>query len=206
MRYSCLTAFWEGARAALSQDPSGNSPPNARVGLQPVSIFLCPTDGRQIGTQGSTIQFALTSYVGVAGTGVGKYDGVFHQNYAVRLTDISDGTSCTLMIGERPPGPHGLYGGWYGAEGYSVCPLAQILSAGTNLSWPSEASNCSIPLYSFRAGQIDNACDVNHFWSLHPGGANFAFADGSVHFIPYSQAAIMPALATRAGGEVVDFD
>ncbi len=34
-------------------------------------------------------------------------------------------------------------------------------------------------------------------------GANFLFCDGSVHFIPYSAAGIMPALATRAGGEVV---
>jgi prepilin-type processing-associated H-X9-DG protein len=44
---------------------------------------------------------------------------------------------------------------------------------------------------------------MNHFWSLHSGGANFAFADGSVRFLRYEAAAIMPALATRAGGEVV---
>jgi prepilin-type processing-associated H-X9-DG protein len=42
-----------------------------------------------------------------------------------------------------------------------------------------------------------------HFWSLHPGGANFAFADGSVRFLAYSANPIMPALATREGGEVV---
>ena len=42
-----------------------------------------------------------------------------------------------------------------------------------------------------------------HFWSPHPGGANFAFADGSVRFLRYSADSIMPALATRAGGEVV---
>jgi prepilin-type processing-associated H-X9-DG protein len=43
---------------------------------------------------------------------------------------------------------------------------------------------------------------VFHFWSLHPGGANFAFCDGSVRFLPYSANDILPALATRAGGEV----
>lgn len=42
-----------------------------------------------------------------------------------------------------------------------------------------------------------------HFWSLHSGGANFAFADGSVRFLRYSAEPIMPALATRAGGEAV---
>jgi prepilin-type processing-associated H-X9-DG protein len=46
-------------------------------------------------------------------------------------------------------------------------------------------------------------CDALHFWSLHSGGANFAFADGSVRFLRYSADDVMPALATRAGGEVV---
>jgi prepilin-type processing-associated H-X9-DG protein len=41
-----------------------------------------------------------------------------------------------------------------------------------------------------------------HFWSPHPGGANFALADGSVRFLPYAANDVLPALATRAGGEV----
>jgi prepilin-type processing-associated H-X9-DG protein len=40
-----------------------------------------------------------------------------------------------------------------------------------------------------------------HFWSLHPGGAHFLFADGSVRFLAYSADSSLPALATRAGGE-----
>jgi prepilin-type processing-associated H-X9-DG protein len=50
---------------------------------------------------------------------------------------------------------------------------------------------------------LQNACDVNHFWSMHIGGANFGFADGSVRFLSYEANTILPALATRAGGEVV---
>jgi prepilin-type processing-associated H-X9-DG protein len=42
-----------------------------------------------------------------------------------------------------------------------------------------------------------------HFWSLHPGGANLLFADGSVHFLGYTADPVLPALATRAGGETV---
>jgi prepilin-type processing-associated H-X9-DG protein len=53
-------------------------------------------------------------------------------------------------------------------------------------------------------GQITNQCDMFHFWSLHTGGANFAFADGSVRFLTYSAAPLMPALASRAGGEAVE--
>jgi prepilin-type processing-associated H-X9-DG protein len=37
----------------------------------------------------------------------------------------------------------------------------------------------------------------------HPGGRNFAFDDGSVHFITYKASQTLTKLATRAGGEIV---
>ena len=42
-----------------------------------------------------------------------------------------------------------------------------------------------------------------HFWSPHSGGGHFMFADGSVHFLTYSAAPLLPTLASRAGGETV---
>ena len=56
----------------------------------------------------------------------------------------------------------------------------------------------------FAPGKLDNDCDVNHYWSLHPGGANWLFADGSVRFLPYSASTLTLPLATRAGGELLD--
>jgi prepilin-type processing-associated H-X9-DG protein len=52
-------------------------------------------------------------------------------------------------------------------------------------------------------GVVANQCSALHFWSPHTGGAHFAFADGSVRFLRYSADDILPALATRAGGEAV---
>lgn len=57
---------------------------------------------------------------------------------------------------------------------------------------------------TFGPGSLRNDCDLFHFRSFHPGGANFLCADGSVHFLSYSAASVLPALGTRAGGEVAD--
>jgi prepilin-type processing-associated H-X9-DG protein len=42
-----------------------------------------------------------------------------------------------------------------------------------------------------------------HFWSRHPGGANFLIADGAVRFLRYEANSFLPALASREGGEPV---
>jgi prepilin-type processing-associated H-X9-DG protein len=48
---------------------------------------------------------------------------------------------------------------------------------------------------------------VLNYSSNHPGGANFAFCDGSVRFLTDSLSLIsLQVLATRAGGEVAVFE
>jgi hypothetical protein len=43
-----------------------------------------------------------------------------------------------------------------------------------------------------------------HYWSFHTSGANWLLGDGSVHFLTYAAAkTVLPAMATRSGGEVV---
>ena len=65
------------------------------------------------------------------------------------------------------------------------------------------AESCPVGPYNFRQGQFDQMCDVFHFWSPHASGANFAFCDGSVKFLPYDADAIIVELATREGRDVV---
>jgi prepilin-type processing-associated H-X9-DG protein len=59
---------------------------------------------------------------------------------------------------------------------------------------------------TYGPGSIHEKCDTQHYWSLHTGGGNWLFADGSVRVLNYSAASILPALATRNGGETVNLD
>jgi prepilin-type processing-associated H-X9-DG protein len=182
-----------------------------------IPIYVCPSDDRlRIPLQRADgIQVACTSYIGVAGyiiTGVSYLQGMLGTNGpkgsrdVVRLTDVSDGTSQTVAVGERPP-PESLQAGqWYSKvlDGSSIIypgPDEALLANGPIASGDYQ---CQLALTRYGPGRIDNPCDRYHFWSLHQGGANWLFADGSVRFLPYSARDLIPALATRAGGEVVD--
>jgi prepilin-type processing-associated H-X9-DG protein len=124
----------------------------------------------------------------------------------VAIGDISDGTSNTIMLGERPTGQNGFSSSWYTGWGVFHFAGAQIMPLdGQWVNAPVPKTWCEQRTV-FQAGKYDDPCHHNHFWSLHPGGANFAFADGSVKFLRYSAASVLPALATRAGGEVVPLD
>jgi prepilin-type processing-associated H-X9-DG protein/prepilin-type N-terminal cleavage/methylation domain-containing protein len=131
------------------------------------------------------------------------------SNVGTRLAEITDGLTNTLLIGERPPS-HGLDWGWaFAASGQDAtgsldCTLG-VNEVNLQNSGVSETDACPPGPYRFTAGRIDNPCDVFHFYSPHPGGANFLFADGSVHFLSYSVAnQVMRALATMSGEEAVE--
>ena len=76
-----------------------------------------------------------------------------------------------------------------------------------NLQPIVSGSACGPGRYPFVAASgFNDPCGTFHFWSPHPGGANFVFADGSVRFLSYSADPLMPAIASRAGGEAATFE
>ena len=168
-----------------------------------VPVFLCPADGRSSGhNQRPNQSWALSDYTGVSGSAASDYNGVLFPGTGVRFVNIRDGSSNTIMIGERPPGPNGNYGAWYASWGtVATCPVVQVTPAGLIGNPPASATGCDRMAPAFSQVNVDDLCSVGHYHSLHVGGANFVFADASVRFLPYSAAKIVPALATRAGGE-----
>jgi len=97
------------------------------------------------------------------------------------------------------------YGWWYAGFGQRGTGSADLLLGVRERNvGGGYVSSCPPGPYHFQPGCVDQQCDLFHFWRLHPGGAHFLYADGSVHFLTYEADRVLPALATRAGGEVVE--
>ncbi|HEV3145441.1 MAG TPA: DUF1559 domain-containing protein [Gemmataceae bacterium] len=198
-------ALWQQAVAAFKQAPFFETPPHFPILGRNTTIFLCPSDARsQLPHDFILFQAAFTDYLGVWGTNHRQTDGVLYLDSSTRLLQITDGTSNTLMIGERPPSADFNLGWWYAGWGQSKDGSAEMVLGVRELNDHRRyQATCPPGPYYFLPGSDSNVCDLFHFWSHHPGGANFAFADGSVRFLSYSADPIMPALATREGGEPV---
>lgn len=126
------------------------------------------------------------------GTGLG--DGIFFRTdilFRQRMPEITDGLSNTLMIGEDVP----EYSAW--------CGWAYANHA---------VGNCAIPpnvnlKKEFGAAPTWNWENTYSFRSRHPGGLQFALADGSVRFLRANlDLAIYRGASTTQGGEIAKLD
>ena len=74
-----------------------------RSGISSSALSVPPIPGGKAGFADPTYGWALTSYVGVAGIIYGDNLGIINQGTIVPVSHITDGTSTTLMVSERPP-------------------------------------------------------------------------------------------------------
>ncbi len=198
-------AVWGRVVTAFASDPDPakfyGHRPHADLLATPISGLTCPADPRMPGPAVVGPTVAFTSYLGVSGVDQKSRGGMLHPGSRYRLLDATDGTGSTLMVGERPPSATLLLGWWYRGWGQSKDGSAEMLLGVREINVLQD--RCLPGPVPFAAGRLDDDCSAFQFWSLHPGGANFAFCDGSVRFLRYEADTILPALATRAGGEVV---
>jgi prepilin-type N-terminal cleavage/methylation domain-containing protein/prepilin-type processing-associated H-X9-DG protein len=200
-------------------DPTGK-----RGGFNtPISLYFkiqtCPSDAMPSppvdNIQNPPDVWALTTYCGNAGTisypnGSQSRDGIFWTNHiGVRITEISDGTSNTLLFGERYHGDP-IYDSdpyvddrlFFWAWAYYSSNAGDVLFGTSGpINWKLPANFASLP-----NGQKNLliAQRRSNAGSGHTGGANFTLCDGSVHFISQSISPVtFAALGTRTGGEVV---
>jgi prepilin-type N-terminal cleavage/methylation domain-containing protein/prepilin-type processing-associated H-X9-DG protein len=160
-----------------------------------VPSYFCPARrAPQICTMpmGANLVGACSDYAVVGGNNT-LNTGAFHINdlygTGVRFIEIRDGTSTTLLIGDKHLTQDDLGNGTYDGCVYSATPsglsFRQAGAAHPLALGPTDAQN----------GQ---------FGSWHTGVVNFAFCDGHVAGLSTSVAGTtLGFLATRAGGEVI---
>jgi prepilin-type processing-associated H-X9-DG protein len=174
------------------------------------AVFVCPSDSaepwckKNIGgfdyssTPVGTGSFALVSgSIGAANGALAtiKYNnnGVFFYRSCMPRSDLTDGLSKTMFVGEVVDGhTNDSFNVWSRGGRETSCQRSTSNPVNT---WPAEPIAMTL-----------NGITVNGaFASRHPGGANFGFGDGHVRFIEENIAMhVYQALSTRSNNEVVE--
>jgi prepilin-type N-terminal cleavage/methylation domain-containing protein len=160
-----------------------------------VPVYFCPSRrGPQACATplGSNLAGACSDYAVVGGNDA-LNTGAFHINdgygVGIPLGQIIDGTSNTLLVGEKHLRPEDLGNGTYDGCVYSATP------SGLTFRQAGPGHLLALTLEDAQNGQ---------FGSWHTGLVLFVFCDGHVVGLPTSTAgSVLSALATRAGNEAV---
>lgn len=195
---------------------------------QSAPFLLCPTSPagplNEASDPADSGLYAITSYMGCAGfrsyprcnasrpglcfhptMNPKQLAGMFHQNRKIKIGDATDGTSNTILMGERHifdpvfdsiPGEKIADWGWVWFGGQADALLATGIKINFRLpaNFATLDSGTQTQLYDDR---------MNAMGSGHVGGTQVALADGSVRFISENIATLVfIGLGSRSGGEV----
>jgi prepilin-type processing-associated H-X9-DG protein len=181
----------------LGMNPA--TPTQTPLGQRKLSLFRCPSDPSP-DLNPERLDFATSNYRAVAGPTTYPYffenqdmGGVMFQNSKIRLTDITDGTSNTLAIGEcildRRVGKRACI--WVGMSGLRSGAIWI-----SDVMWWVDESTARV-----------NGPAPQAFSSRHSGGAFFGFCDGSVRFFKdKTDPNLIRWLAGRDDGVNVQYD
>jgi prepilin-type N-terminal cleavage/methylation domain-containing protein/prepilin-type processing-associated H-X9-DG protein len=133
-----------------------------------------------------------------------KSNGILISGGGVRIADVTDGTSQTLIIGEISGRPHRFITGHI-----DVSPSPPNDYGGGWADWdnPHQMHGNSPDGKTSPGPCAVNCSNDGGMYSFHTGGVNVAFADGSVRFVQANVSmTVMSALITKNGGEVIPDD
>ncbi|MFK8113269.1 MAG: DUF1559 domain-containing protein [Rubripirellula sp.] len=172
-------------------DAGAYAPVNAEVRSYNIPTYLCPSNpmGPRSGSDGNTngtSHFSGSHHDREAQIAEDN-KGLLFLNSKVRYAEILDGSSQTMIVGESIAYENDL--GWVSGT------RATLRNVGT-FNDPATKKRADIP-------KLD-PLKVGGFGSFHQGGAQFAFADGSVQFVTDSiNPELLRQFADRADGELL---
>jgi prepilin-type N-terminal cleavage/methylation domain-containing protein/prepilin-type processing-associated H-X9-DG protein len=200
----------------FGQGDTRGIPVNATVAGTLVNGYVCPSDGPRFaptggafGTGNSQVKLPYTNYLASAGVTLkpacvysgcpcsvaNASEGAMFSFGAVRNSEILDGLSNTLLVGEVAGDGLGWFVGWDRA-------VQRVARTGLNRAWTNPEGNC--PISTAENPPYLGPQSTLSFGSWHPGGANFLLCDGSVKFFKDStNPIVLGSLSTRAGNEIV---
>jgi prepilin-type N-terminal cleavage/methylation domain-containing protein/prepilin-type processing-associated H-X9-DG protein len=196
-------------------------PGSQTVRASSLSVYLCPSsDGagpiRLSDSSGNRLVDDLSPGQYVASAGQFQVadwpsdnNGVCFRNSQVGLRDITDGSSLTMMAGERSRTiSDATWVGVVPTASFCTKPNRDYEECRPSYAMVLAHAGPTVPGgYTWVVVPNSKSAAVDNFWSLHPGGCNFVFCDGSVRFLKETvDAKVFSSLSTRAGGEVIGAD
>ena len=131
------------------------------------------------------------------------YDGISYYRSVVKVAQITDGLSNTLLIGDKYLNPD-----WYeDSQGWGDDDGAFGGQSVDSIRWTGAGGGTDGESGASRFPAQDTAGFVHYFafGSAHPGGWNATFCDGSVHSINYDlDTEVFRRLGSRFDGQTLD--
>jgi prepilin-type N-terminal cleavage/methylation domain-containing protein/prepilin-type processing-associated H-X9-DG protein len=181
----------------IDQSAGAYAAVNAQYRAVPLAIAICPSyPGEEKIDDG---RIAITTYAGcyhdVEAPINDDNHGLLFLNSHVRFDEIYDGSTNTLLLGEKLESATDL--GWMSGTRATLRNTAKIEVPVPRFRQPAATEDEA-------AAAVVDSLFVGGFGGHHPGGFNAAFADGSSRFVSENiDAAVWRLVGNRADGEVV---
>lgn len=166
---------------------------NKAIRMHQVQVYVCPSSPVIMNEANEPVTDYAGCYNGQESPIDTDNDGLLFLNSAVRYSEITDGTTYTLLFGEKITSKNSL--NWLSGTS------ASLRNTGTT---PPKVGYSNFSEVNREEAPLDPVI-VGGFGSFHPGGVNYVLADGAVRFISSDvDGNTFSMMGNRRDGELIE--